>query len=288
MYHIKSRKEQYTILSCQDTKSDSWFEIVPERGGIVTSYGVHGQELLYLDKHTLLDEQANIRGGIPVLWPICGQLEQGAYSVNGQQYQMKQHGVARRQAWSVLRTQTDEHAGIVTLQLKSNEETKREFPFEFELIFDYQLQDGELTIDQSFKNLSSEAMPMYAGLHPYFQTKSKFLSYETDAKNYMDYNDFTIKPFTGSVDLTSAKESILLLDATERQIVFTVPGEQPYSIAMTYDSPYKYVMLWTVEEKPFLCVEPWMAKADAMHTGEDLLWLEPGSSLQTSVQFRKQ
>ena len=42
------------------------------------------------------------RGGIPILFLICGQLSNGEYKLQDQVYKMKNHGFARNQPWQVL------------------------------------------------------------------------------------------------------------------------------------------------------------------------------------------
>ena len=47
----------------------------PSRGGIITNWLLNDSEILYFDKKRFLDKSKSIRGGIPVLFPICGNLE---------------------------------------------------------------------------------------------------------------------------------------------------------------------------------------------------------------------
>jgi len=45
---------------------------VPERGGLLTGWQCNGAEIIYLDEQRFLDPSQSIRGGAPVLFPICG------------------------------------------------------------------------------------------------------------------------------------------------------------------------------------------------------------------------
>lgn len=281
MYKLNTYQDVYTVYEFMSEDGSSWFRIVPERGGIVTSFGVNGEELLYLDHDTYKDPQANVRGGIPVLFPICGQLHDAKYSLHGRTYHMKNHGVARTNPWSVIDTRTEDKRASITLELNDNADTQKEFPFSFTLRFEYVLEDNTLTIHQTYLNRSSEDMPMYAGFHPYFKTTSKNLVYETDATTYLDYNDNEEKPIQGKIDLTNLVESVTLLDAKRRQIAFE-PSENR-KIILAYSEPFQYVVLWSVQGKPFICVEPWMAKTFALHTGEDVQHIAPNAELEASL-----
>ena len=46
--------------------------IIPERGGLVSGWCCGGREILYFDQDRYADPSRSIRGGIPVLFPICG------------------------------------------------------------------------------------------------------------------------------------------------------------------------------------------------------------------------
>ncbi|MFZ7946114.1 MULTISPECIES: aldose epimerase [Bacillaceae] len=280
MYQVNVEMDSdYKIYVLQDTDTHSWVKVAPERGGIIFSYGVEGEELLYLNEETFYHSEANVRGGIPILFPISGQLSNGTYVWEGTAYSMKNHGFARNLSWEVVATDTHNRAAI-TIQLTSNEQTKGSYPFEFEVVYTYSLKDGKLLIDQEYKNLGDQPMPIYAGFHPYFKTSEKHLSYETDATRYYDYNDGLEKQFTGRVDLTNLKESVLLLDANQTNITFHPPGlKKP--ITLSYSSPFKYVVLWTEKDKEFICVEPWMAKNDEFNRGEELVMINSNDSLKT-------
>jgi galactose mutarotase-like enzyme len=271
------------IYELMDTASNSYMRVVPERGGIITELGINGQEILYLNRETLLDKKANIRGGIPILFPISGQLQNGNYKLNGKTFQMKNHGFARNLAWEVVDTNTD-HELSITIRLKSNDETRKSYPFEFEVIFKYILKADTLLIEQDYKNHSSEEMPIYAGFHPYFKTSQKKFDLETDAEKFLDYNDEQVKGFTGTIDLSNKKESLMLIDPKKNEVEFTLP--EIGRVYLEYGREFKYIVCWTEQEKDFVCVEPWMAKTFEFNQQEELFYIESGKSLKTFFSIK--
>jgi galactose mutarotase-like enzyme len=281
-YEIKEIIDGYPIYELKDAHTDSLVRICPERGGIVIGCRLYGQELLYLDRETFQNPQANIRGGIPVLFPIAGQLVDGQYEWAGQTYRMKNHGVARNHPWEVEAMKTDGSATI-TLTLHSNVETLAAFPFEFELRFTYRLQNGVLSIEQQYVNRSQREMPMVAGFHPYFATEGKNLTYVTDATTMLDYNDKMEKPFNGSLNLEGMVESSALLDARKPEIAF--PLSKSRKVRLTYSEEFRYVVLWSVEGKPFVCVEPWTALNEALNDKAGLLKVAPGEKLELALHI---
>lgn len=282
-YAVSRFTDQYPIVELTDRVTDSNVQICPARGGIVIRARLNGQEILYLDKATFYDPDANIRGGIPVLFPICGQLRNGEYEWEGRTYRMRNHGVARNRPWDVDQTGADNGSAWAALVMRSTPDTRIEFPFDFELRFTYRLQDGSLAIEQEYRNLSDRPMPMAAGFHPYFAVQSKNLPYETDATRYLDYNDGIVKPFEGTVDLTGLKESVALLDAVKPEIAF--PLTEKAKVRLSYSEEFKYIVLWTVEGKPFVCVEPWTALNEAMNDKEGLLEVKPGETFRADLRF---
>src|SRR5690606_5004581 len=88
--------------------------VSPARGAIATSLSIGGTELLYLDRETFHDPANNVRGGIPILFPFAGSLENGRLEASGTL--IPQHGFARNQQWTVL----SQSAATLRLGLESS------------------------------------------------------------------------------------------------------------------------------------------------------------------------
>jgi galactose mutarotase-like enzyme len=281
-YEINTLFDGFPLYELKDVFTNSLVVLCPERGGIVIGCQLHGKELLYLDRDSFLNPKANIRGGIPVLFPIAGQLVDGQYEWKGDTFRMKNHGVARIFPWEVVATDTEGSASV-TLSLHSNAETLAAYPFEFELRFTYRLQAGVLSIEQQYINHSQQEMPMVAGFHPYFATDSKNLVYETDATRMLDYNDKMEKPFNNDLDLSRMVESAALLNATKQEIAF--PLSEEHKVRLTYSDDFRYIVLWSVAGKPFICVEPWTALNEALNDNEGLITVAPGEKLELALHL---
>ncbi|CAM3754978.1 aldose epimerase [Cohnella lubricantis] len=282
-YQITSRTDTFRIYELVESSTDSRVQICPERGGIVIGCQLNGKELLYLDRATFLDPKSNIRGGIPVLFPICGQLVGGEYEWEGVTSKMRNHGVSRTEVWEVAEQNKDGEASLTVVQ-RSDETTLAAYPFEFELRFTYRLKNGNLTIDQSYRNLSDRPMPVQAGFHPYFATgEGKKLTYRSDATKLLDYNDNQVKPFDGTFDLSGKVESSALLDAKTPSIAF--PLADKGTITLDYSEAFNKVVLWSVQGKPFICVEPWTALNEALNTKEGLIMVAPGEALELDLNI---
>lgn len=284
MYNVRESIEQnFKIYELIDTDTNSWVKVAPERGGIIISYGVQGEELLYLNEETFFNKYKNVRGGIPVLFPISGQLANGTYEWEGKSYTMPNHGFARNASWEVMGQEVDNRASL-SIKLTSTVQTKLSYPFDFSINFTYVLESGKLTIKQEYNNLCESPMPIYPGFHPYFKTSKKKLAYETDATELYDYNDNQVKQFTGTIDLTNLKESVVFLDSNDPSISFGDPAAKK-RIKLSYGKQFKYIVIWTESGNEFVCVEPWMAKTDEMNRKEELVMIDGNQSLVTEFSI---
>jgi galactose mutarotase-like enzyme len=279
MYEITVTDGQFPIYDLRDKQTNSWFKIAPERGGIVTSYGVNGEELLYFDQSTFDDPKANIRGGIPILFPICGQLVNQTYEWDGQKYVMDNHGVARTNPWEVVGTEQQTDYASITIKQESTPKTFESYPFAYELVFTFKIQAQKLHIEQEYRNFSDKDMPMYAGFHPYFLVDHKDNTIESDASLIRYLGASTEEPYTGKIEMGKLPDSIALSQAATKQIAFQ--PKAGHKIHLTYGEEFEYVVIWSLDGKPFICVEPWMALTNELNNKQELVYVKPNAALTT-------
>lgn len=285
MFAIASSQQQYKTYILSDSYARSELEVVPERGGIITQWRIQGQEILYLDSDRFTHPELSVRGGIPILFPICGNLPDNTYTYKGQQYTLKQHGFARDLPWQVVEQATDDCASI-TLILDSNEETKAVYPFDFQLNFSYRLWGNSLVIYQNFTNRSTEPMPFSVGLHPYFCVQDKArLEFHIPANEFQNQKTKTSHPFNGEFDLNSDEIDVAFRKLSGDSATVSDMSRQLQLNMEWNNAYYGTLVFWTLKDKDFYCLEPWSAPRNALNTGEDLVMLPPGETLQTWVSM---
>jgi len=276
--------QQYNTYILSDEVAQSQLEVVPERGGIITSWRVQGKELLYLDTERFANPELSVRGGIPILFPICGNLPDNTYTYQGQQYTLKQHGFARDLPWQVTEQVTEEKVSL-TLVLNSNEQTRAVYPFDFQVIFTYQILGNSLEIRQRYTNHSPEPMPFSTGLHPYFVTSGKTqLQFEIPTTEFQDQKTKTTHLFSGEFDFSSNEIDVAFRQLSDRSATVTDTSRQ-LQLRLDWDDTYSTLVFWTLKEKDFYCLEPWSAPRNALNTGEKLIQLQPGASCDTLVRM---
>lgn len=100
----------------------------------------------------------------PILFPIVGRLKNDTYQYQGKSYQLSQHGFARDKEFKLLSQEND----AISLVLRDDEASLKEYPFHFELVITYRLLNNLLIEDLSVKNPSNEEMYFSIGCHPGF------------------------------------------------------------------------------------------------------------------------
>jgi galactose mutarotase-like enzyme len=279
---LKTDPDAIYILS--DTNTEARLEIVPDRGGLVTRWQVENQDLFYFDAERFANPELSVRGGIPILFPICGNLPNNSYDLDGKTYSLKQHGFARDLPWQVV-DQGIKDAASLTLELNSSEATRSRYPFDFKLRFTFQLHGHILDLHQQFTNVSDQPMPFSTGLHPYFLVTDKSqLEFEIPATEYRDHLTGDIKPFAGSFDFSQNEIDLAFHGLTATAATVTDLNLKR-RITLSWSEDYQRLVFWTVKGKDYYCLEPWTAPRNAMNTGEDRLTLEPQQTLETRVRF---
>jgi len=282
MYESKIFEEQSLLFyKLESNDSSSWLTVCPERGGIITEFGVKGKQIFYVNEETLFDRTKPIRGGNPILFPISGRLKMDEYEWGREKYRMPIHGVARNYPWKVKQIETGRDFAKVTIQFVSNQETKKMYPFDFKLLFTYMINETELKIEQTYVNETNEPMPLYAGFHPYFRTKADSIVINSSIDEYFDFQDGLIKPLTDSIDKKNLCESVLL-KKDGHPFSFSLGGK---TFDIKTGTEFRYIILWTEGDKDYICVEPWMTQPNEMNRKEELIMVPSGGRLETFISI---
>ncbi|MBD2427899.1 aldose epimerase [Phormidium sp. FACHB-1136] len=270
------------ILS--DLETSSQLELVSHRGGIATRWQVENQEILYFDEARFADPSLSVRGGIPILFPICGNLPNNEYQIDGQTYTLKQHGFARDLPWQTTNQSTTDAASL-TLELESSDTTLAQYPFAFRLSFTFVLSGHRLELRQQFTNLSDRAMPFSTGLHPYFLVSDKRqLEFEIPSTQFQNHLTGQVEPFGGQFDVSQPEIDLAFQNLTATAATVT-DRHLRRRITLSWSEAYTRLVFWTVQGKDYYCLEPWTGPRNAMNSGDSLLLVGPQQTLGTSVRM---
>ncbi|MBQ7371948.1 MAG: aldose 1-epimerase family protein [Blautia sp.] len=224
----------------------------------------------------------------PLLFPNVGRHWQDQYQVNGKSFPSKQHGFARDMAFTCI-----EHSKRqVVHQLQSDEATLEKYPFAFLLNVRHTLEGRRITVQWEVENPAEGPMYFTIGGHPAFRVPVNEESYSDYQLHFPGESSLTyllIDP-DGNGTVDAEHPHTLLLDKASVPLGPLKDGEQVLSEhffdldALIFDDAQiteaqillpdgsEYVKLhcesfpcfgiWAAPDAPFVCLEPWMGRAD--------------------------
>jgi galactose mutarotase-like enzyme len=275
--------EPYDHWLYSDPASGDQLRVVPERGGLLSGWRCGGRELLYFDAERFADPALSVRGGVPVLFPICGNLPNDTLPLPQGNFRLPQHGFARTMAW-----QLEELADRgVRLVLEDDAASRAQFPFPFRLELEYRLESEALAITARVHHRGEPncgVMPFSLGLHPYLAVSdpaavdlvglpARCLDHHTMEP---DATESQLQALGRGVDLLcQASEPVRLLDPAAGR-----------TITLETSPPFDRVEIWTDPPRPMVCLEPWTGPRGALISGEGRLELASGESLELLARYR--
>lgn len=238
----------------------------------------------------------------PNLFPYIARLTEGKYTAEGREYHMKIHGFMK---YMTLQAETHTQDSI-TFRFDSNEETKKQYPYDFTYRQTYRVQDNVLITTTRVENKGTCRMYFAVGGHPGFCVPlEKELSFED---YYLEF-DLSSHPyrvgFTDTCFLTGQDEEYSLAHGTKillchdlfdedavvlkhmpRQVRLA-SGKGKRSVTVRYPD-FPYVGFWhkPKSEAPYVCIEPWSALpsrdgiVEELSCQSDLTGLDAGKSYE--------
>ena len=242
----------------------------------------------------------------PVLFPVCGTINDETVRIAGKSYPMTKHGFTRSPDFTPVTIGDD----FVELVLGPTKESERMYPFDFAFHVTHTLQDQGFTTTLTVENKSDRVMPFCVGGHPGFacpmEAGARFEDYDVifpcpeDGVNALVpgggcINGSEILPTLrdeGVIHLDHAlfdtRDALVLTTVKSRSVklVHRVSGK-----GLRFDFPKMEVLaIWS---KPganadYVCLEPWHGMpdtADASGNFEDkpyVTLLDPGRAWQAS------
>lgn len=229
----------------------------------------------------------------PVLFPIVGTLKNNTYAISEKEYHLPRHGFARDMDFELI--EKTENKAVFSLQ--SSEETLQKYPFEFELQLIYTLNENALELEYKVINKGKEKMPFSIGAHPaialpdYFENYALQFEKEESLKYYLLENDL-ISSKTKILDTKNNlvplnyelfKNDALIFKTLESKSLTILNNSKPY-IKVDYKD-FPSLGIWTKENAPFICIEPWLGYSDTDENTGDLYQKEGILILEANKDF---
>lgn len=245
----------------------------------------------------------------PVLFPYIARLTDGCYTFDGGTYSMAIHGIAKYKEFRVAALAKDTAALI----LSSDDDTLRQYPWNFLFKITYQLEDRTIKIKYEVTNQTEKTMYFGIGSHPGFCIPNTAgCSFED---YYLEFEE-NISPirigFSEDCFVTKHNEDYKLrenryLDLRHElfdqdAIVLKNAGscvsiknkKNRKSIRISYDTSMTYLGIWHTPhtKAPYICIEPWSSlpsikgEVADLATQKDLISLEAGGTYKTEWSIK--
>ena len=251
----------------------------------------------------------------PILFPIVGVLKDSkAESAEGT-ISLARHGLARLNQFEVV----EQSPSSVTLQLKSTEETRKSYPYDFELKLIFSVAGDTLTQTYEVTNPANVVLLFTLGAHPAFNipipgveaasldqyhllftrswtsfgpsiTDEGLCDYTTPQRLIVNSDTLPL-----SWELIDREKTITLEDVPDRRITLAASTEAPseaHGIQMDFEG-FDYLGIWSATPGcPFVALEPWCGIADTVDCDgifehkPGIISLEPGQSIAKTLNIR--
>lgn len=237
----------------------------------ISSVGAELQSMIY-------DGAEYLWQGDPTYWhgraynlfPICGRLTDGKYYNDGNTYEMNLHGFIRKSELDANKLSDNE----IEFIYKSNDESKKIYPFDFVYHIKYTLAENSVKITNQVDCLGNKVYFSIGG-HPGFNVP---LDNDAFEDYYVDFsgakpNKIVLSP---TCFITDDREPMALdgnklwlkHDLFDNDAIFMEDIKSPVILAsasgnrkvtLDFEKDMKYLGLWHTPktDAPFVCIEPW-------------------------------
>lgn len=248
--------------------SDNLRVLVAAQGAeLISLQPTYGSELLWEGDKAVWGRRA------PNLFPIVGALKNDTLIHEGKKYPMTKHGFARDRRFSLVRLSRQS----CTWVLKDDEETRKQYPFPFELIITYTVQVSHLVVHYHVRNPGDKPLPASLGAHPAFRWP---LTSDTPREaHFIEFEQVETSPIRRltrdgllkaeqAPSLVGGQNGRLLALKDELFLDDAIIMNQLQSHAIRYYGPttpviemawegFKELGIWTKPGANFICIEPW-------------------------------
>ena len=289
--------------------------IAPDMGAELCGLEWRGRELLWRGRD--FSPTTGWTGRAPVLWPAIGRtfapgsqpteatFKQAplGWMVNGVLYDMPMHGFARSLPWQV-ETGADHR---LSLKLQDSDETRRSFPFGFIHRLDYRLDDGGLILTHQIEASADNRgpMPFVLGNHATFIVPADVdgrpmgaVQTNTNRRKLLGATGRPtgeIAPFEAFSEPTPVADierwEVIALATADKspRAVLTLPGGLSVAVSHRASDPswseLEFVTFWGDPVAGYLSIEAWLGQPNALASGDGLVVLAPGSSVEWTMRI---
>ena len=219
----------------------------------------------------------------PILFPIVCGLWNNTYRIGEQHYKLSRHGFARDTAFTLVRQSNDR----VTYALTDSDETRKDYPFHFNLSVTYRIEGNRIHVIWHIENTDQKTLPFQIGGHPAFLVPGCRKGEPMRAKLRIDnkeperlfgnvggcitpgYHKVKTEDGIWNVEEDTFKDDAVIFDRSQVKHVEVLDENDAPVVAVDFKTPAVGIWNPTGKHAPFICIEPWYGIHDwAEYQGE--------------------
>lgn len=232
-------------------------------------------------------------GQSPILFPIIGRLIEDKYSLGDKEYEMPKHGFARKLPWKLYSKSSD----TISYILSENEDTLKIYPFEFDLIVTYTLNDNKLSVCHEVYNKNTDTMYFSLGAHPAFNCEigDNLIFDKNETLDTIKIDLMNSLRLSETLPLLRNENTITVTEDVFKEDALIIKGAVSDNITLTSDNHNRkvkfnlgkapYLGIWAKPGAPYVCIEPWYGVNDAIGKKVDFSEKDGIVSLGASEKF---
>jgi galactose mutarotase-like enzyme len=192
---------------------------------------------------------------------------------------MTQHGFARDCEFEII----EQSEASVLLRLKSDENSKKHYPFEFNFDVHYSIKEAEIEVKYLVHNRGEGILPYSVGGHPGFSIKGDLKDYSLDFGKKISTNQWLLDGpyYSGktnpliienelNLDYQLFENDAIVIRKPEFNQVILSHKEKGKIVGLSSET-MDAIGFWTKENAPFLCIEPWWGWADSQDSNGNIV-----------------
>ena len=294
MHFIKKYiEESFEIIELSNQFINA--KIVVQQGFNLFSLVYKNIETIYFDKTLTENFQDRKLAGIPFMHPWANRLDRDKIFnrsftmndiLNAVLYRdgnnLPLHGlILKSDKWQIIDMSATDLKASCTAKLAFNETHLLDlFPFKHNIFITLELESEKLFYKVEIENLSSNEMPICFGFHPYFNIKhseNNILIVPDAEVALVDEKLIPTNKYDEKEALFSFKENQIPIKNQNIDHAFLHQNQNEnyqlktdnYLVTFNLDENYTVLQIYhpNNEQKPYICIEPMTALANALNTG---------------------
>ncbi len=243
-------------------------------GAELKSLKIKGKEYIFQGDERFWTKSA------PLLFPICSNLKDGEYILDGKTYQLGQHGYARFTYFEV----ESQSENSVTFIHSSNDQTRAQYPFEYDLRVSYTLTDKKLEVKYDVFNKDDKTMYFSIGSHEgylfedgvcdldiVFPEKKTLYASVLEGRILSDNGKELIVDNSDTLSLNYSYFSVdaIIFENVDFDTILIRNRKTGQEIKVDFPE-FPNLLIWSKPDAPYVCAELWCGITDRASTDKNL------------------